>query len=95
MSIVDQWEKDASKLLLNRTIVKVRYMSSDEVEFFGWQSKAIVLHLDDGTMLFPSRDDEVEKRSNSLDSKIQAPPPLPSVSSSSKEQTALPNHSIP
>ena len=41
MSIVDQWEKDASKLLLNRTIVKVRYMSSDEVEFFGWQSKAI------------------------------------------------------
>ena len=58
MSIVEQWEKDVSKLLLNRTIVKVRYMSSDEVEFFGWQSKAIVLHLDDGTMLFPSRDDE-------------------------------------
>jgi hypothetical protein len=58
MSIVEQWEKDVSKLLLNRTIVKVRYMSSDEVEFFGWQSKAIVLHLDDGTMLFPSADDE-------------------------------------
>lgn len=47
-----------------------------------------------GISKFPSRDDEVEKRSNSLDSKIQAPPPLPSVSSSSKEQTALPNHSI-
>ena len=58
MSIVKKWEKDVSKLLLNRTIVKVRYMSDEEVDGLGWYAKAIVLHLDDGTMLFPSRDDE-------------------------------------
>ena len=32
MSIVKKWEKDVSKLLLNRTIVKVRYMSDEEVD---------------------------------------------------------------
>jgi hypothetical protein len=58
MSIVKKWEKNASALLLNRTIVKVRYMSSEEVEDLGWDSKAIVLHLDDGTIIYPSRDDE-------------------------------------
>tara|TARA_R110002074_G_scaffold64529_2_gene154061 strand:- start:1241 stop:1489 length:249 start_codon:yes stop_codon:yes gene_type:complete len=57
-SIVKRWEKDVRKLLLNRTIVKVRYLTDEEVEDLGWYAKAIVLHLDDGTLIYPSRDDE-------------------------------------
>ncbi len=52
------WEALASKQLLGKTIVKVRYMTDQEVEDLGWYSKALVLHLDDGNIIYPSADDE-------------------------------------
>ena len=53
-----KWAKDISKYLVGRTIVKVDYMSQEEVEEQGWYSAAVRIHLDDGFILVPSRDDE-------------------------------------
>ena len=51
------WEK-AEKNFVGKKIVGVRYMSSKECEDMGWDSCPICLLLDDGTYIFPSRDDE-------------------------------------
>lgn len=53
-----QWTKHAEKFLLGRTIVGVRYLTDEEVEGLGWYSAAVVMVLDDGTLIFPSGDDE-------------------------------------
>ena len=47
--------------LVGRLIVEVRPMSREEVEAEGWDdhsTAAMVLLLDDGTILYPSRDEE-------------------------------------
>lgn len=44
-----------------RTIAKVRPMTKDELDANGWDDRwdgVVVLELDDGTRLFPSRDPE-------------------------------------
>lgn len=56
--IVKQWEAYATKHLLGKTIKKVRYMEDVEQEALGFFRKALVLELDDGTLLFPAADDE-------------------------------------
>ena len=54
-----EWVKRAEGVLLNRQIVKVRWMTKKEQKATGWDGdRAIVLELDDGTLIFPSRDDE-------------------------------------
>lgn len=56
--ILDKWVKKAESVLLNRKIVKVRYMLDSEQEDLGFYSKALVIQLDDNTLLYPSADDE-------------------------------------
>ena len=58
MKIETRWNKKASSILLGKTITLVRYMSDDEQEDMGWYNKAIVIQLDNGIALFPTRDDE-------------------------------------
>ena len=58
MKIETRWNKKASSILLGKTITRVRYMSDDEQEDMGWYNKAIVIQLDNGIALFPTRDDE-------------------------------------
>jgi hypothetical protein len=53
-----RWTKIAQSALLNRTIKNVRYMTQEEADHFGWDSRAVVLELDNGHLLWPSRDDE-------------------------------------
>jgi hypothetical protein len=55
---VDQWTREARQLLQGRTIADVRYMTEDEAGRYAWYERPLVLILDDGTELFPSRDDE-------------------------------------
>ena len=46
---------------VGRTITHVRPLSDDELSQLGWEdtnSHAVVIQLDDGTLLFPSRDEE-------------------------------------
>ena len=55
---VARWEDTASKLLLGRKIVGVRYTTDEELDHLGWDRACVVLELDDGTRIFPSMDDE-------------------------------------
>ena len=57
-SLVRHWTVQAASVLEGRTIKKVRYLDEDELRSLYWGSTAIVLELDDGTLVFPSRDDE-------------------------------------
>lgn len=52
------WTGIAQAQLLGKKIVEVRYMSHEEAEDLGWEERCVVIHLDDGNMIFPSRDDE-------------------------------------
>lgn len=52
------WTEYAVKHLEGRTIKSVRYLSTAEMSCLGWTRRTLVLELDDGTLLFPSMDDE-------------------------------------
>ena len=56
--IVEQWTGRAEKLLLGRKIIRIEYMSEDEIKHAGWHSRPICLQLDDKSWLVPQRDDE-------------------------------------
>lgn len=53
-----RWETAARKVLLNRKIVGVRYMTREEADDHGWPTRAVVFKLDNGTLIYPSSDDE-------------------------------------
>ena len=46
------------KELIGRKIVAVRQMTKTEVEFEGWFRGTTIYELDDGTLIYPSQDDE-------------------------------------
>ena len=56
--VKDFWLKKASQVLVGRKISSVRYMYQEEAEQMGWYSRALVFTLDDGTLIYPSSDDE-------------------------------------
>jgi hypothetical protein len=55
---IQDGSNEASRILLNKRIVQVRYMTEQEQQAFGWYHKAVVIQLEDGTLVFPSKDDE-------------------------------------
>ena len=57
-AIIDRWERKARANFVGHKIVHARYMTDEEMEQFGWYSRPVILHLDNGTMIFPSMDDE-------------------------------------
>lgn len=52
------WTEIAREQLLGRKIVRVRYLTPAEAEDLGWFSRPLVIHLDDGNLVFASADDE-------------------------------------
>jgi hypothetical protein len=56
--VVGHWEKKAAQVLVGRTIKAVRYLYPEEVENLGWYSRSVVFELDNGTLVWPSADDE-------------------------------------
>ena len=56
--LTKRWENVASKLLLNRKIVGVRYMTAAEADDHGWYTQCVVIKLDNGVLIYPSADDE-------------------------------------
>ena len=56
--LTQKWGKLASDLLVGRKIVKVRYMTDDEQADHHWYRKSVVIHLDNGVIIYPSADDE-------------------------------------
>ena len=55
---IDHWTSEARNILYGRTITDLRYMTEEEARQWAWYERPLVLVLDDGTELFPSRDDE-------------------------------------
>jgi hypothetical protein len=53
-----KWTEYAKKYLVGRTITKVHYLSEDECDEMDWRKRPLLIVLDNGTMLFPSQDDE-------------------------------------
>ena len=56
--IKTRWQKKAEKVLLGRKIVAVDFLNSKETEELGWFNSCVLITLDDGTVIYPSRDDE-------------------------------------
>jgi hypothetical protein len=54
----NQWTDKIAKLLVGKTITKVRYMTEHEMDGHGWYQKALMIYLHDGTVIYPSCDDE-------------------------------------
>jgi len=52
------WNKTANDLLLNKKIIKVEYMSSEEADKGMWYNRPVRIILDDGTNILPMSDDE-------------------------------------
>jgi len=55
---IKHWEGKAKEVLLNKTIVGVRYLTDEEMEMMGWYKRPIAFTLNDGTTCFLSQDDE-------------------------------------
>lgn len=53
-----KWTQFATTHLVGRKISSARYLTPDEADGLGWSQRCVVLTLDDGTMLYPSSDDE-------------------------------------
>jgi hypothetical protein len=58
MTNEEKWLIRINKLLKGKKILSVRYMTATEATELGWNQRAIAIHLDDGTIIFPSSDDE-------------------------------------
>ena len=52
------WSDKVAAELVGKAIVAVRYLTEEEREELGWYDRSVVLQLDDGTLIWPSRDDE-------------------------------------
>ena len=57
-SLRQQWKNRLSPEILGQRIVRVRYMTKVEAEQWGWYSCPLVMQLENGTWLIPSKDDE-------------------------------------
>jgi len=53
-----RWTAYANQHLIGRRIVSVRYMTQEEADGLDWYSRPLVIHLDNGTLLYMSSDDE-------------------------------------
>jgi len=56
MNMEKSWNKIATVLLKNKTI-EARHMTRDEADSMGG-ARALVITLDDGTVIYPMADDE-------------------------------------
>tara|TARA_B100001013_G_scaffold289965_1_gene189788 strand:+ start:142 stop:390 length:249 start_codon:yes stop_codon:yes gene_type:complete len=56
--MADRWVDYANKHLKGRRIVHCRYLYAEEAEHLGWGEAAVVLQMDDGSIIYPSCDDE-------------------------------------
>ena len=58
MNLTGQWTTEAEKVLLNKRIIKVEYMTAKESDDYMWNNRPITFVLDDGTRVIAQSDDE-------------------------------------
>tara|TARA_R100001015_G_C4499733_1_gene74660 strand:+ start:166 stop:456 length:291 start_codon:yes stop_codon:yes gene_type:complete len=56
--IKNHWSEKLRKQLLGKTIIGVRYLTTEEMQEIGWYKSPVVIELNDGQTLFPQKDDE-------------------------------------
>lgn len=56
--ITDRWTEEAKAKLEGKRIAEVRYMTTEEATLLGWDDRPVILILEDGSIFYPSRDDE-------------------------------------
>jgi hypothetical protein len=52
-----RWTESLSPLI-GLMVADVRYLTPEECDRLGWRQSTVVIEFDDGTVAFPSRDDE-------------------------------------
>lgn len=52
------WTNYAKERLVGKQIKSVRYLSNEEAKGLDWYSRPVVIELNDGSLILPSRDDE-------------------------------------
>ena len=57
-NLTERWNKQAKKVLLNRKIVQVKYVDSEEANSYMWGKRPISFTLDNGTRIIAQMDDE-------------------------------------
>jgi len=56
---MNDYEKEINQALVGKTIKAVKWLDPDNsFKVFGWDRQPCEIHLDDGTILTPSADDE-------------------------------------
>ena len=70
------WTDIAKEQLLGKKIVDVRYLSQEEADDLDWTERPVVIHLDDGNLIYASADDE-GNGAGALFTNNQANPVLP------------------
>ena len=55
---MNNWQKQAAKLLKGRTVVKVQWMTKENAEDIGWNKRPLLMVLDNGTIIYAQADDE-------------------------------------
>ena len=58
MNLTIEWTTEAEKILLNKRIIKVEYMSLKEADNYMWNNRPITFILEDGTRIIAQMDDE-------------------------------------
>ena len=53
-----EWGRRATKHLVGKKIVQVRYLNKKEMDDLGWDQTPLVMFFNDGSYMFPSQDDE-------------------------------------
>jgi len=76
MSRYDDWVEVMNKHLKGKKIVNVRLLTNEEAEHLGWYNRSVVLELEGGIAIWPSRDDEGND-CGSLFTTIEELPTLP------------------
>lgn len=53
-----KWLQDAKEALEGKTINLVRFMTDEEMEMMNWNTRPIILQLDDMNVIYPASDEE-------------------------------------
>jgi len=72
------WGDKVARELVGKAIVAVRYLTEEEREELDWHDRSVVIQLSDGTLLWPSRDDE-GNGAGALFTTIKALPTVPVI----------------
>ena len=58
VTVREKIEQETLKQLKYKTVMKVRYLTDQEVINFGWSKSPLVIIFDDGSYIFAQSDDE-------------------------------------